>query len=974
MGIFGRSFSRIQSSFSPSDVADFPNPDRIVAKRPETPVEAATPGSYFASASPGASIRGASLHTPSQPTKMSTLARTFSSVRESSRFRKTHVQKRSEGVETKVVPGLQLDRIASIHVSSVLRDPRRSGSIASPSKLATFQQSMFEGTENVRLLSSPAAMISDGELQDEMIQDEQKSPRRNDRDRRPVKKWAREGDSLHQKKHRRTLSLIGRTMSMTRLHSRTKFERTPSHRAEPGQSGDKVEQEHRSTPGPATPLVGTERNEKAKDIKAGSIERKRATVAAKNVRPDNDRRQKVQPRPSELYSFKDGAKASMNNKRPRGRNPMLDRSLSHSSPSVKEPVGGLRSSWSFHRLHSNTSSVGPSPKSSPIFQRLRSLRRFSRSQSAVSTPTTPGKGFERGGSLNGTDTQTANLGGRDSSHKIPDSGQVSKECSPKGAVNNQYVQDAIWKASGTTQDSLKIEGDDDSTVTKGKLENCIELSFGEADNTNVDSGELGFLAAKDLSELLARSKILGGTDAEYRASDTDNASYTPSIADRSRETFNSLLEDRSREDVFIMQEHHAGRRSGERDGVGAMKSSFRPPPLSIQKGVNRPPPMILGENQKKPPPIGLVIAGNRPPSLSMSEALESAEDEEDITFGSTGDFTGGGFRITARGMVDIQKRVTRRDSDNYSFDDSCPPSSKLVIVRDLTEFHKGRSLGAGVSGRVYLAKHAPTGKLMAMKVVNVYDEGKRNQLLKELETLTTHVSRFLVRFYGAFYDGSGAVHIALEYMDRGCLSSTIQKSGPIPEAIVRMIAYDCLRGLRFLHRYRVIHRDFKTANILLSRRLCRAKLADFGLARDVNPEVSLVDTFVGTMAYMSPERLTGGKYTYASDIWALGVSVAECLLGKYPFDRPTTYFDYIASTTTENMLSGRGRKFSRHVRHFVKVCTDVDPSRRPTAQELMDHPWITAKPRDSKLFGKWLDEVAKPAKIRRKQSNRNKNI
>lgn len=326
----------------------------------------------------------------------------------------------------------------------------------------------------------------------------------------------------------------------------------------------------------------------------------------------------------------------------------------------------------------------------------------------------------------------------------------------------------------------------------------------------------------------------------------------------------------------------------------------------------------------------------------------------------TGGFVTGGFKITAEGMVGMPHLQTRQDSDS---DGEASVASRLrpcaIVVNALRELRAGPTIGSGAAGRVYIAEHTPTETTLAVKVVNVYSKEKRNQLLKELETLSTHISRYLVRFHGAFYDGSGAVHIALEYMGHGCLSTFIQRVGPIPERIVQMIAVDCLKGLRFLHRHHVLHRDFKTANILLSRKLCCAKLSDFGLARDLNPGVSNADTFVGTVAYMSPERLQGRTYTYASDIWALGVSIVECLIGRHPFNCPQNYFDYIEATAASGTLSGfdeKEKRFSKEVNDFVTLCTYTDPTKRPQAAELLAHPWLKGLKRDSDLFGSWLDE------------------
>ena len=363
------------------------------------------------------------------------------------------------------------------------------------------------------------------------------------------------------------------------------------------------------------------------------------------------------------------------------------------------------------------------------------------------------------------------------------------------------------------------------------------------------------------------------------------------------------------------------------------------------------PELKRGRPRKRPPPLLC-------PGDGKSASDPASDWSQTGVFGMDGGFTTGGFKITSEGMVGKPPIATREDSDPHNEGDIPQSAANLVIVRSLREIRAGPTIGAGAAGRVYLAEHMPSKRTMAMKVVNVYDKEKRNQLLKELETLSTHISRYLVRFYGAFYDGSGAVHIALEFMDHGCLSTFVHRVGPIPERVVQMIALDCLRGLRFLHRHHVLHRDFKTANILLSRRLCCAKLSDFGLARDLNPGVSRVDTFVGTVAYMSPERLQGSKYTYASDIWALGVSMVECLLGRYPFNKPQSYFDYIEETMTTNMWSGlrqSGISVSDDAKDFVKHCTFTDPNRRSDTNELIDHPWLRGVAKDTEVFGSWLD-------------------
>lgn len=165
-------------------------------------------------------------------------------------------------------------------------------------------------------------------------------------------------------------------------------------------------------------------------------------------------------------------------------------------------------------------------------------------------------------------------------------------------------------------------------------------------------------------------------------------------------------------------------------------------------------------------------------------------------FASDGDFTTGDFRITAGRLMNRPYLETHQDSDPEA-DDEAPHSEHLVFVQSLKEIHSSPVISVGAAGHVYRAEYVPTKMTMAVKEVNLYNGEKCTQHLKELETLCTYISHYLVRFYCAFYDGSGAVHIALEYMDHGCLASFVQRVSPIPERVVRMIAQDFLCGCGF---------------------------------------------------------------------------------------------------------------------------------------------------------------------------------
>ena len=142
-------------------------------------------------------------------------------------------------------------------------------------------------------------------------------------------------------------------------------------------------------------------------------------------------------------------------------------------------------------------------------------------------------------------------------------------------------------------------------------------------------------------------------------------------------------------------------------------------------------------------------------------------------------------------------------------------------------------------------------------------------------------------------------------MDMGSLKSLIKlatkKDGKniaegkplIPEPIVAKIFQQILCGLSYLNVVlKQMHRDIKPDNILLNRKGF-VKVTDFGITKQYNDgdESEKAKTFVGTMTYMSPERMEGEKYDYAGDVWSLGVMLIETVTGKFPFKETKDFLE-----------------------------------------------------------------------------------
>ncbi|PIA28588.1 hypothetical protein AQUCO_06800034v1 [Aquilegia coerulea] len=221
------------------------------------------------------------------------------------------------------------------------------------------------------------------------------------------------------------------------------------------------------------------------------------------------------------------------------------------------------------------------------------------------------------------------------------------------------------------------------------------------------------------------------------------------------------------------------------------------------------------------------------------------------------------------------------------------------------ELDKERRIGSGSGGTVYKVRHRPTGKSYALKVIY------------------------------------GEIQVLLEHMDCGSLEGTHIHHEPS----LADLSHQILCGLHYLHRRKIVHRDIKPSNLLINSRK-QVKIADFGVSRILAQTMDPCNSSVGTIAYMSPERintdLNHGVYDgYAGDIWSLGVSILEFYLGKFPFavgrqgDWASLMCAICISPPPEAPPTA-----SREFRNFLSCCLQREPAKRWTASKLLLHPFI----------------------------------
>ncbi|KAJ3220390.1 MAP kinase kinase (MEK) [Dinochytrium kinnereticum] len=290
---------------------------------------------------------------------------------------------------------------------------------------------------------------------------------------------------------------------------------------------------------------------------------------------------------------------------------------------------------------------------------------------------------------------------------------------------------------------------------------------------------------------------------------------------------------------------------------------------------------------------------------------------------------------------------------------SLPPQFSDIKVEDIDIISE---LGAGNGGTVNKVLHKTTNTMMARKIIHVEPRKTvQKQILRELQILKTCNSPYIVSFYGAFINDNN-ISICMEFMDLGSLDRIYKVMTSLEEDVLGQITLSVLKGLVYLYQeHKIIHRDVKPSNILLNS-AGQVKMADFGVSGELTN--SMVKTFVGTSAYMSPERIKGNKYSVQCDVWSLGISLMELAMGRFPFPadgKPLTLFELLECIVEEPLPSLPASRFSQKFEAFIVRCLIKDDAQRPKPQELLSDPFCVTAEGSSIDMKQWAADYLKIA-------------
>ncbi|CAD8106440.1 unnamed protein product [Paramecium primaurelia] len=337
--------------------------------------------------------------------------------------------------------------------------------------------------------------------------------------------------------------------------------------------------------------------------------------------------------------------------------------------------------------------------------------------------------------------------------------------------------------------------------------------------------------------------------------------------------------------------------------------------------------------------------------ISMKDIKKKAEHFYSIELDRLRLFTQQGVEIFEEDLMFLKDGTLLYVSDSRDFDAYSQFSVYQII----------KTLGEGGFGKVMLGKHKLTQEQVAIKIIDsgkLWNAADIDLVFREAEVMKNLRHKNIIKIINCYTLPSMQVILIMEFLEGGDLVDYIQQKGKLSEEEARIIFRQIADAICYCHDQKLVHRDLKLENILLtSKTEKQVKIIDFGIATvATNFIIDKID--LGSLSYMPPEVLSGQiqQIRPSIDIWAMGVILFALVCGTLPFTRP------LQEQTVQNILKLNYQfpniSLSKEYKELVQLMLNPDPNERYSAYQVLGHPWLrksqSTLQAPSKLFPKGI--------------------
>ncbi|XP_076146082.1 STE20-like kinase b [Alosa pseudoharengus] len=255
-------------------------------------------------------------------------------------------------------------------------------------------------------------------------------------------------------------------------------------------------------------------------------------------------------------------------------------------------------------------------------------------------------------------------------------------------------------------------------------------------------------------------------------------------------------------------------------------------------------------------------------------------------------------------------------------------------------------LGDGAFGKVYKAQNKQTGVLAAAKVIDTKSEEELEDYMVEIDILASCDHKNIVKLLDAFYF-ENKLWILIEFCAGGAVDAVmLELERPLTEPQIRVVCRQTLEALIYLHDNKVIHRDLKAGNILLTLE-GDVKLADFGVSAKNTKTFQRRDSFIGTPYWMAPEVVMcetskDRPYDFKADVWSLGITLIELAQVEPPNHEMNPMRVLLKIAKAEPPTLMQPSKWSPEFSDFLRRSLDKNVDNRWSPVQLLQHPFVSS--------------------------------